>query len=124
MDFSKKLKQQINGTIKQSSLSRDQIADKMSELAGKSISIHQLYAWTASSKRGHYFPAEFIPAFILATSDYSLLDLICSEVGGNFIKIEQLIEESAKIDTEIRRLEARKIELAILLGAAGGHRKL
>ncbi len=123
MDFPKRLREQISKTIKKTPLSRDQIVSKISELTGKNISVHQLNAWTAESKPGHYFPAEFIPAFIIATADDGLLDLICSELGGNFIKIEQLTEEYGRVESEIRKLEARKIELAILLQTVQQERK-
>jgi hypothetical protein len=123
LDFTKRLREQISRTIKKSPLSRDEIIIKMSELTGKSISAHRLNNWTAESKPGHYFPAEFIPAFIMATADYALLDFICSELGGTFIKIDELSKEYRKIESDIRQLEARKIELAKLLRTAQEERE-
>lgn len=123
MDFSERLRAQISKTIKKSPLSRDQIVSKMSELTGKKISVHQLNTWTAESKPGHYFPSAFIPAFVMTTADYALLYLICSELGGTFTKMDQLTQEYRRIESEIRQLEARKIELAILLKTAQEERK-
>ena len=67
--------------IKGSTLSRWEIAAKMSELTDQEISRFMLDAWTSESKEGHRFPLEYAPAFCRATGSTRPLEIVCQPVG-------------------------------------------
>lgn len=67
--------------IKGSTLSRWEIAAKMSELTDQEISRFMLDAWTSESKEGHRFPLEYAPAFCRATGSTRALEVVCQPVG-------------------------------------------
>lgn len=119
MSFSLELKSQIARSIKKSPLSREEIVEGISKHVGHSVSCHQLNNWTSDSHGRHYFPAEYIPAFITIVRDQSVLELICQKANGKFVKIDQLNNELTKIESELMRLEARRLEITTLLNSAG-----
>ena len=104
----------ITQAIKESPLSRWEIAGKMSELLGLEISKHMLDAWTSEAKEYHRFPAEYLPAFCKATGSVTPLRVL-SEAAGVFVlespdalrsRIQFLDEQQKEISSEKRELQS------------------
>ena len=96
----------LSDALKQSPLSREMIAGKMSELLGMEISKSQLDSWTAESKENHRFPLAYAAAFCEATGDVEILRLSVDMVGCYLLKGEDALL------TELGRIEQKKEELA------------
>jgi hypothetical protein len=101
----------LRRAIKQSKYSREQICERMSLLTGKNITKAQLDSWTAESKKAHNFSATYLPPFVIASGDTELLDFLCKESGGLFIKPDKLKKELFEIEREIEKLEIRRKEI-------------
>lgn len=61
-------------------MSRAEIALRLSDMVGKSISKDTIDAWTASTKP-HRFPAEWLPAWVYITKSLRLLEVLTGPVG-------------------------------------------
>ena len=108
-----RLRLAIAKAIKQCSLSRWEIAGKMSHMLGIEVSKFQIDSWTAESKEGHRVPAEYLPAFCMVTGDHGPLRMM-AETAGLFAlpgpdalraEIQKLDEESKRIGREKRKRE-------------------
>lgn len=99
------VREYITQALKKTRLSRYEVAGKMSELLAKEITKSQLDAWSAESKEGHRFPLSYLPAFIEATGDTTLMKFIAEKCGGFYIENEDAIY------TELGRIEQAKKEL-------------
>ncbi len=119
LDISTKLRAALSAAIKRSPLSRHLIAGKMSDLMDRDITKAMLDSWTADSKDAWKFPAEYIPAFCLATEDTSLLELICSECKCLLVKTEDQLrlELGNIVEQEIALRERKKHLQSKLKGA-------
>lgn len=119
LDISTKLRAALSSAIKRSPLSRHLIAGKMSDLMDRDITKAMLDSWTADSKDAWKFPAEYIPAFCLATEDTSLLELICSECKCLLVKTEDQLrlELGNIVEQEIALRERKKHLQSKLKGA-------
>lgn len=91
--------------IKQSTLSRNEIAARMSDLTHESISIHQLNAWTAEAREGYRFPAEYLAAFEAATATHAVLELLARKRGCRVVVGRDVLT------AELGAIEAQKTEL-------------
>jgi len=98
-------------------LSRYEVAAKMSELVGHEITASQLYSWTADSKDKHRFPAQYLPAFVLATGGQRRAFEALSRKSGLFALPgpEALRAEIQRLDEEERRIKAEKQKRKIFL---------
>ena len=103
MNVQMSLREALNQAIKGCDLSRWEIAGKMSDLIDCEISKAMLDAWTAESKEGHRFPAEFLPAFCKVTGDRESLTLLagkadlCALPKPDILRVEiQKSEEAAR----------------------------
>jgi hypothetical protein len=61
-------------------LSRDQVADQLSQWAGRKITRAQLDALVADTHQ-HRFPAELVPVWVRVTGSARILVLICEAAG-------------------------------------------
>ena len=82
----------ITRTCRESRLSREQIAERMTEFLGVRVSERMLFDWTADSKELHRFPLEFVLAFCRATDDWTLLSAVVERCGVRVIS-----EQEAKL---------------------------
>lgn len=117
-----KLRLAIKHALKQCCLSRVQVAGEMSHLLGDvEISRYMLDTWTAESKEGHRFPAEYLPAFCRVTDSTEPLELL-AEASGCFAMPGQdaLRAQMQKIEEEIKRLNSQKRTMGVLIKTAGG----
>ena len=83
LNIRESLRLAINQALKESSLSRHQVAGEMSHLLGISITKWMIDAWTAESKNSHRIPAEYVPAFCEVTK-FRLPLSILNEAAGIF----------------------------------------
>lgn len=108
------LRSALVAAISGSSLSRYQIAARMSELVGREITKTMLDAYAAESKEGHRLPAELLPAFCEATGDWRPLIILVEALGGMVLSPkEKAFVQLVKIEREKKRLERRAEQLRL-----------
>ncbi len=109
LNLRQRLREELKRAIRESDLSRWEIAGQMSDLLDCEISKYMLDAWTAESKEGHRFPAEYLPAFCRVTGSRGPLALL-AEAAGLFALPgpAALRAEIQKLDEEQKRLAAEK----------------
>jgi len=110
------LRRALNQAIKGCPLSRWQIAGQMSDLLDQEISKYMIDAWTAESKDGHRFPAEYLPAFCQATGCQEPLRIL-AEAAGLFALPGPEVQR-AKIqhhEEKIRKLQQEKKKMQLFL---------
>lgn len=102
--------------IKQSPLSRWEIAGKMGELLGVEVSKHMLDAWTSEAKDYHRFPAEYLPAFCEATGCREPF-LALARAAGLFVVEgpDALRSEIQALDEQMKKLGSEKRKRLTLL---------
>jgi transcriptional regulator with XRE-family HTH domain len=89
----------------QRGLTRERIADRMTELTGIHVSKAMLDAWTAESRTAHRFPMQWAAAFELATGTLALTAWLAQSRGC------QLLSPADVIDAELGRLDRQTTEL-------------
>jgi hypothetical protein len=103
------IRKALADTIRLSSLSRDEIAERMGAYLGCEVSVSQLNAWTAESKGGYRFPLAYLPAFCRAVGSSHVLAQVARSCGLYVIAEEEYrIFELGKIEQQERLLAARK----------------
>lgn len=106
LNFSLQLRHLLSEALKACPLSRTDVAARMSELTGDTITKHQLDAWTAESREGWRFPLEYLAAFEVAVGTTALSAWIASVRGG------KLLMGKEALDAEIGKLERMKEDAA------------
>jgi hypothetical protein len=102
----------VSKLLKDTPLSRYQVAARMSELIGVEVSKHQLDAWTAESRDGWRFPLAYVPAFEAALGTYAITQLLAEKRGCTVnIGADALLAELGKIEHQEMDLKARKAAL-------------
>lgn len=102
----------LNEAIKRSPFDRDQIADRMTPLAGRKITKEQLDSWTGAS-RPNRFPAELIGPFNAAVGNTILLDGLAELSGCKLI--EGLELQFARLGQLLVFIEHAKAEQARII---------
>ncbi len=99
----------LTRAINASGLSRWEVAGRMSHLLDCEITKYQIDAWTAESKDSHRIPAEYLPAFCVATNSSEPLQIL-AEVSGMFCLpgADALRAELQRLDEEAKRIAAEK----------------
>jgi hypothetical protein len=93
--------------IKESHLSRIQIAAKMSEILDFEITKAMLDSWTAESREGiNRFPACYLHAFCEATESIEPLRML-ADLIGSFV-----IQGPEALDLELKRIQDQKQKLS------------
>jgi len=114
LNIRERLRRSINKAIKNSGLSRPQIAGEMSHLLGVDVTKTIIDAWTAESKEGYRIPAEYLPAFCRVTECNTPIEIL-NETAGMFSMPgpDALRSEIQKWSERARlaRAEVRKREL-------------
>lgn len=100
------VRHQISELLKQSPLSRYEIASRMSELTGEEISKHSLDSWTAESRSGWRFPLEYLPALEVALESHAMTQWV-----GVVRGCKVLVGREA-IDAEMGKIKKQQLELA------------
>jgi len=112
----------VRRALKNSFLSRDQIADEMSRLIGENISKNHIANWTAESKNGWRMPLEYAAAFSVITNDNTVIKAAFAGSGINilddsemaFYEIGKAIEEKRESDARLKENRNRLQNLKIL----------
>lgn len=108
-DISRQFRESLTEALKLSSGSRYEAAARMSELLGSEVTKTMIDAWTAESKEGHRFPAEYLAAFCQVTNSIEPLRIIAGLVKCHLVESkEALLVELARIDQAERELSKRK----------------
>lgn len=98
--------------IKLSPLSRHQIVARMSELVGHEITKHQLDSWTAESREGWRFPAEYLPALEVALESHDVLAYLADLRGAKlYVGKDALIAQLGKIESAKDALKRQELAL-------------
>lgn len=105
MSISNQLRGEISEGLRQSGLSRFEVAARMSELLGVEITKSQLDSWTAESKEGHRFPAEYLPVFCRVTGYNEPLRMMARMVQC------YLLESEDALHAELGRIDRAKKDL-------------
>lgn len=106
LNFSQALRHLLFEALKSCPLSRAEVAARMSELSGETITVHQLNAWTAESREGWRFPLEYLPAFEAAVETTTLTAWAAHVRGG------KLLMGKEAIDAEIGKMERLRDDAA------------
>ncbi|ACV64880.1 conserved hypothetical protein [Desulfofarcimen acetoxidans DSM 771] len=117
LNISLQLRNTLSEGLKYSSLSRFEVACRMSELVGVEITKSQLDSWTAESKEHHRFPAEYLPAFCHVTGFKQPLKMMAKLVQCYLLESEEaLLAELGKIDQVRKDLSRREKTVRDLIG--------
>ncbi len=104
MCVSSRLNAAYKAAIKAAPKSREQIADEMTELSCRKVTVSMINNWTADS-HPHEMTCDLIDAFCEATGDYRPL-LVLTDTAGI-----HTIEAPDKIRARLQKLEEQKKEL-------------
>lgn len=99
LDCGRAIRHLLGELLKQTTHTRQEVAQQMSDLTGSPISKHQLDAWTADSREGWRFPLEYVPAFEVAAETRELTSWLADLRG-----CKVLVGKDA-LDAEIGRME-------------------
>lgn len=94
----------LGRVLKESPLSRFEVAAKMSELVGVEITKYQIDSWTAQSREDWRFPLEYLPALEVACETHAITAWAAEVRGGRL-----LIGRDA-LNAELGRLERLRDE--------------
>lgn len=109
LDVDAEFRAAVSADIKSCSLSRYQIAARMSELAGQEITEKMLYNWTAETQDKHRFPCQFLPAFVIATGGRRAFEVLSRKAGLFALPgPEALRAEIQRLDEEEKKIKAEK----------------
>ncbi len=107
-NLSCRLRSELSEGLKNCSLSRYEVAARMSELVGTEITKSQLDSWTAESKEYHRFPAEYLPAYCHITRYTEPMRIMARLMQCYLLESEEaLLAELGRID-QVKRDLARK----------------
>jgi hypothetical protein len=115
------LRTSLRQAIKQSPLSRHQIAGQMSHLLDESITKEMIDSWTRQSdeingRPGRHIPAEYLPAFCEVTGSNETLIVMGKRVGLFILPgCEALRAEIQTLDEQIKKTQSKKKQRLLLL---------
>ena len=121
--ISAKLQVAVARAVKQAPMSRETLADRMTELSGRSVTIHMIANWLAES-HPHHIPAELIPALCIASGCNDPLQVQIDAVGIFTLPgADALRAEIQKLDEEVHSLQAEKRKRLLFLQEMEGGKK-
>lgn len=104
-----RVREMLANAIRNCSKSREQIAEEMSGLTGKPITVHMMNAYTAICKEPSRFPACWVQAFCDVTGDDQLQRFLAGP------RLRSLIEFAEREVSAAREEQARKRLLSQLV---------
>lgn len=115
LNIDQQLRQWINRVIKQYNGSREELAAKMSQYSGATITKSTLDSWTAPSREDWRFPLCYLPVLIYVTkSTWVLQELAglcgCVMLEGEDVELAQLGQHylmQKGISADMKRLTAK-----------------
>jgi len=103
----------ISLTLKECGLSREEVAERMSDWLGETVSRNMLDAYASEARESHQINLPRFAALIHATEDYRLLSLLPETFGFSVMprEYEEIVELWRLEETE-REIARRKAALA------------
>ena len=115
VSFDGRVRSWISRAIRETGLSRKEVARRLSAMLGVRITESMINAWCAESK-GHRFPAAYIPALAIITEDDSLIKEMAEFCGIYVVTRNQFVMlKLAEVREEKRRLGEIERELLKVL---------
>lgn len=112
LSYGAELRAILAQALKETRMSRYEVAARMSELTGTEISKSQIDSWAAESRDGWRFPFEYAAAFEAALGTYCLTELLARKRGYKVYMGDDIRQaEIGKISAQISELNSK---LAIL----------
>ena len=122
-----RLKAAMREALKGCGLSREQVVDRMNELASleglttggrsKKVTLPLLDKWVAEGAPEHVIPLKFLPVFCEAVGSFAPLQVLAGCLGLTIIGPEEAkLLEWARLEVERRRLRKRARQLAQEVG--------
>lgn len=71
--------------------SRQTIADEMTRLTGREVTVRMLDHFAAETHSAHRFPAAWLPAFCVAAGDCEVMRLLVSAAGFRMVDAEEIL---------------------------------
>jgi len=113
---------EIRKAVKDAPMSRETLADRMTELSGRTITIHMIANWIAES-HPHHFPADLIPTLCIASGYNGPLQVQNDAVGIFTLPgADALRAEIQKLDEDILGYKAEKRKRLLFLQELEGKR--
>ena len=107
----------LKRTLRDSHLSREEIADEMSRLVSEKITVNHIANWTAESKNGWRMPLEYAAAFFVITGDAGVIKAALAGSGiGIMDDKEYAFYELGKLVAEERQRSKKKRRVMEELG--------
>jgi len=117
-----KLQAAVKQAVKQAPMSRETLADTMTELSGRRITPSMINNWLAES-HPHDIPTKFIPALCIASGCNAPLQVQNDAVGIFTLPgADALRAEIQKLDEEVHELQAEKRKRLLFLAEMEGKR--
>lgn len=111
-EFSFRVRASITRTMRKSKFLREQIADKMTELMGRKITASSIYNFSSESHHDHRFPAEFVPFWIQATGDDSILRLLAEASGCQILSGQEApYADLARLERQMQEIKRKQAAL-------------
>ncbi len=105
MNLDLQIRELVTESLKETSLSRYQVAGHLSAALGRDVSKSVLDSYSAESKADHKLPAAYVPALAVITGDCAIVRLLCEEIGGAFIP------DRVALRMELEHIEGEKRDL-------------
>ncbi len=106
LDVGMALRGLLSQLLKNSPLSRFDVAARMSELTGHEITKHQIDSWTAESREGWRFPLEYLPALEVALETHDVTAWLADLRGARLSVGREALE------AQLGRINRMKDDLA------------
>lgn len=89
LDFDLRMRRLLKQALDACPLGHDQVAEAVSALTGRTVTVAMIYSWTGQS-RPHRFPAEMIPAFCQALGNTILVQGLAGACGCRVAESQEL----------------------------------
>jgi hypothetical protein len=111
------VKEALKSALDKSGLTRELIAEELSRLVGRNISVHQLNNWAAPEKKDRYIPLDCVGALAVILQDTEVVQAALEGSGFQVIgPMDAAYLELGKITAEEKRRRKRKRKLMESLG--------
>jgi hypothetical protein len=120
LDLDAQIREMVTQGLKQTPLSRPEVAAHMSLALGRDFTKAMLDTFSAESKGGHRLPAAYAPAFAVVTGDAAIISLLCQAAGGAFVPDAEILKiELHRLQGERRELKEKEQLIKQLIEALG-----
>lgn len=127
LNISRQLKEHMNALVKNSSLSRELIVDKMNDLAekygivlvpgnGKRLTLETFEKWINPNEMTRQMPIKALPVFCAVLRDISSFNILTQPLGAKVIGSDErrkLEWAEAKLDVQRKNRKIREIEKSL-----------